>query len=150
MENINYLSLIIATLIPTAVGFIFYHKAVMGSAWMAATGITEEKAKESNMTVVFGVSIVMSFFLSFFLLVTCNAPGQEGEYDTFKHGAFHGFLLAFLVAMPVLITVGLYEQRSWKHMLINCLYWIITLTIMGGIVDAMNQFPNSLAIDQPE
>lgn len=150
MENINYLSLIIATLIPTAVGFIFYHKAVMGGAWMAATGITEEKAKESNMAVVFGVSLLMSFFLAVFLTGNCNGPGQEGQYDTFKHGAFHGFFLALLVAVPVIITVGLYEQRSWKHMLINCLYWLITLTIMGGVVDAMNHFPDPLAIDQPE
>lgn len=40
-----------------------------------------------------------------------------------------------------------WAKRTWKHMLINIFYWIITLALMGGILDAMNQWKN---IPMPE
>jgi hypothetical protein len=142
MGNINWLSLIIGALIPMVMGFIWYHKAVFGKAWMESVGMTEEKAKNANMPVVFGVSLVMAFILAFFFLNFNNSPGQEGQYDTFKHGAFHGALIAVLVAMPVMVTNALFEQKSFKNMVINVAYWILTLALVGGVVDAMNHWPN--------
>lgn len=143
MENVNWLSMILATLTPMLVGFIYYHKAVFGKAWMDSIGMTEEKAKEANKLVTFGVSIVLSFLLSVFLLNFCNdGINQEGEFDTFKHGAWHGAFLAIIVVTPVMITNGLFEQKSWKNMLINVGYWIITLALMCGILDAMNHWEN--------
>lgn len=147
MENINWLSLVLATLVPMVMGFIYYHKALFGTAWMESIGMTEEKAKTANMGVVFGLSLLMSFLMSFFLLGYVNGAGQEGElgeFDTFKHGAFHGALVSLFLVIPAFITNGLFEQRSWKNMLINAGYWILTLTLMGGIIDAMNHFPNSM------
>jgi UDP-N-acetylmuramyl pentapeptide phosphotransferase/UDP-N-acetylglucosamine-1-phosphate transferase len=142
MGNVNWLSMIIAALIPIVMGFIWYHKALFGKAWMASIGMTEEKAKTGNMPVMFGVTIIMSFFLALFLINNVNPPGQEGEFDTFKHGAFHGALIGFLVAMPLIVTNGLFELRSWKNMMITLGYWIITLALMAGVLDAMNHWPN--------
>jgi hypothetical protein len=142
MGDISWLSIIISALIPMVMGFAWYHKALLGKPWMELTGITEEKAKEANMAVVFGVSLVMSILLSFFLLGFNNSPGQEGEFDTFGHGAFHGFIVGLLIVTPAFVTNGLFEQQPWKLTLINVFYWIITITIMGGIIDAMNHFPN--------
>lgn len=143
MENVNWFSMILAALTPMLVGFIYYHKAVFGKAWMASIGMTEEKAKEANMVVTFGVSIVLSFLLSVFLLNFCNdGINQEGAFDTFQHGAWHGAFLAIIVVAPVMITNGLFEQKSWKNMLINVGYWIITLMLMCGILDVMNHWEN--------
>ena len=144
MEHVNWLSFVISILIPTIMGFIWYHKALFGKAWMDSIGMTEEKAKEANMPLVFGLSLVMSFLLSFFLLFFNNQPGQEGEFDTFGHGAFHGLFLGIVVAMPVLLTNSLFEQKSWKNILINIGYWLITLALMGGVMDALNHFPNTM------
>ena len=143
MENVSWLSLVLATLVPMVMGFIYYHKAVFGNAWMASIGMTEEKAKQANMPVVFGVSLLMSFLIAFFLLGNVNGLGQEGEFDTFKHGAAHGAIISFFVVIPTFITNGLFEQRSWKNMLINAGYWLLTLMLMGGIVDYMNHFQDA-------
>lgn len=144
MENVNWLSLIIATLVPTILGFVYYHKALFGQAWMDSIGMTEEKAKQGNMGMTFGVSLVLSFLMSFFLLNFNNGPGQEGQYDTFQHGMAHGLVLTLFLIVPVFITNGLFEQRSWKGMLINIGYWALALMLMGGIVDAMNHWPNEM------
>ena len=142
MENTNWLSLVLGALVPMIVGFIYYHKAVFGKAWMDSIGMTEEKAKQANMGLTFGISLVMAFILSFFLLGFNNSPGQEGQFDTFGHGAFHGAILAVFIVIPVFITNGLFEQKSWKNIFINIFYWVITLALIGGIVDVMNHWPN--------
>lgn len=143
MENVNWLSLIIAALVPMVMGFIYYHKALFGTAWMETIGMTEEKAKEANMGLTFGLSLVMAFLMAFFLMGFNNGLGQEGEFDTFGHGAAHGIIISLFLVVPIFVTNGLFEQKSWKNILINAGYWILTLAIMGGIVDAMNHWPNA-------
>ena len=130
----------LATLVPMVMGFIYYNKALFGKAWMDSIGMTEEKAKQANMGLVMDISLVMSFLIAFFMMNFCNGLGQEGEFDTFKHGVAHGVIISFFFVIPIFITNGLFEQKSWKNMIINAGYWIITLALMGGILDAMNHF----------
>jgi hypothetical protein len=144
MENMNWLSLIIATFIPMIVGFVYYHKAVAGNVWMKSLGITEADIQKGNMVVTMVVSLIMSFLLAFFLVNFNNSPGQEGEFDSFGHGAFHGVFIAIIVAMPILVTNGLFELKNFKNLAINVVYWMITLVLMGGILDAMNHWPNEM------
>ncbi len=60
---------------------------------------------------------------------SCSVP------DT--HGAFHGALVGGLfMALPVLTTNALFEQKNFKYIAINAGYWIICLGLMGGIVAA--------------
>ncbi|HEY3386438.1 MAG TPA: DUF1761 domain-containing protein [Saprospiraceae bacterium] len=141
----NWLAILIAALIPMIVGFIYYHKSLFGKAWMNSLGLTEEDLKKGNMGIIFGVSLLMSFLMSMFLLANVDGALQEGSFDSFKHGAFHGTLLGIMVAMPVLVTNGLFERKNFKNLAINTLYWIITLALMGGVIDALNHWPN----DQP-
>ena len=68
MDNINWLSMGLAIITPLFIGFFYYHKALFGKAWMDSIGMTNEKAKEANKAVIFGVSIIFSFLLSFLLL----------------------------------------------------------------------------------
>jgi len=143
MEQTNWLSLIIATLTPTIVGTIYYHPKLFGTVWMKSIGLTEEDFKKQNRVLLFIISLVMSFILAFFLTNFNNSTGQEGAFDTFGHGAFHGLILSLFIIMPVLVTSGMYELKNFKNIVINFVYWLITLMLMGGIVDLMNHWPNS-------
>ena len=144
MPSPNWVAIILAALIPMIMGFIYYHKAVFGKAWMNSLGLTDADMKGGNMAVIFGVSLLMSFLMSMFLLINVDGPGQEGHYDSFKHGAAHGILLAIMIAVPVLVTNGLFERKNFKNLAINALYWIITLALMGGVIDAMNHWPGDM------
>ena len=142
MENINWFSMIIATLIPVIVGFIYYHPKVFGAAWMNSLGLSEEDLKKGHMAVTLGVSLVLSFFLAFFLVDFNNGPGQEGDFDNFGHGVWHGVFMGIIMAMPVLVINGLFEMKNFKNLAINVIYWLITLGLMGGVLDAMHHWPN--------
>jgi len=125
--------------------------------------MTEEKAQQGNMLMIFGASYVFALFIAFAMLGMVNHQmgilqlfaGQEGfgeagsavmkSYEsvmaavgdrhlTFSHGAFHGLFSGIIVALPILGTNALFEQKSWKYIFINGGYWIFTFTLMGGVL----------------
>lgn len=148
MPQPNWIAILIASLIPMIVGFIYYHKNVFGKAWQNSLGLTDEDLKKGNMAVIFGVSLFMSFLLSMFVLNNVDGPGQEGQFDSFKHGALHGVLMSLFVAMPIMVTNGLFERKNFKNLAINIVYWMITLGLMGGVIDAMNHWPADMPFVQ--
>ncbi len=158
--EINFIALLLSALSTLVVGFIWYHPKVFGTIWMNEAGITEEQMKGSNMILIFGMSILYAFLISFilqFLVIhQSGAMGMIGgdptkalpsfqafmadygtAFRTFKHGALHGFMTGLFFALPVIGVGALYERRSWKYVLIAGGYWVITCMIMGGIICAM-------------
>ncbi len=53
----------IAAIIPLVIGFVWYSPKLFGNAWMAASGMTEDKMKGSNMVLIMGLSFVFAFFI---------------------------------------------------------------------------------------
>lgn len=158
--EINFIALLLAALSTLVVGFIWYHPNVFGTIWMKESGMTEDKMKGSNMILIFSMSILYAFLISFVLQMLVihqfGAMGMIGgdpskalpsysafmtdygtSFRTFKHGALHGFMTGLFFALPIIGVGALYERRSWKYVLIAGGYWIITCMIMGGIICAM-------------
>lgn len=147
MDDYNIVPVIVAAFIPVIVGFLYYNPKAFGTAWMNSLGMTEEELqKDFNMPVVMGVSLVLAFMLAFFTDALIEMSHKEvvdgalvyGSFHTFKHGALHGAMYGIFLAMPVLVTNGLFERKSWKNLLINTGYWVLTLALIGGLTDAWN------------
>ncbi len=161
--HVNFLILLAAALVPMVIGFIWYNPKVLGTAWMNASGVTEDKMKGANMPVIFGVSFLLSFFLAFaiqFIVIhqwgamsslavdqSVNDPASElgryfadymskygNNFRTFKHGALHGTMAGITIALPILGTNALFERKGFKYIIINVGYWTITMALMGGII----------------
>lgn len=62
--EINWLAVLVAALVPTLIGFVWYHPKVMGTVWMKAADMTEEKMKGANMGLIFGLSFFFSLMLA--------------------------------------------------------------------------------------
>lgn len=127
---------------------------------MRESGMTEEKMKGANMAMIFGLSVVYAFFISFILqMLTIHQFGALGmvggdpalakpsyaafmadygeNFRTFKHGMLHGFLTGLFLVLPLIGTNALYERRSWKYVLVTGGFWTVCFMIMGGIICAM-------------
>ena len=145
MENVNWIALVVAALSTLVIGFLWYGP-LFGKAWMKETGMTEEKARQGSMPLRLGLSVVLAFVAVFFIYVNSVVSGgippdelhslSDPRYLTFGHGALHGVMISLFVVMPALVTNAMYEQRSFKYMLINVGYWVVSFAIMGGIVNA--------------
>lgn len=157
--DFNFYAILAATFVSLLVGFVWYNPKVFGTIWMNETGMTEEKAQQGNMLKIFGLTIVYSFLISFMLsgmvihqfsvVGLVGGPDKVAEalpsYATFmadygnafrsyQHGALHGFITGLLFVLPITAINGLFEQKSWKLILVTSGYWVVTLTIMGAII----------------
>jgi hypothetical protein len=155
----NPFAILVASLATLLVGFVWYNPKVFGTIWMNETGITEEKAKQSNMLKIFSLTIFFSLMLAFMVpalvIHQMGALGMVGgpkladlakpsyaafladygdAFRTFKHGALHGFMTGIFIALPMTAINGLFEHKSWKYILITAGYWTVSLTIMGAII----------------
>ena len=155
--EINFLALLVAAASSLVVGFIWYNPKVFGIAWMRAAEMTEDKMKSGNMALIFALSLLFAFFISFELqFLTIHQTGALGmvggdltnalpsyeafmsdygnTFRTFKHGALHGFMSGLFFAFPIMAINAMFERKSWKYILINSGYWLVCLTIIGAIV----------------
>lgn len=142
MKGIHILAIIVGALVPMFVGFIWYSKALFGNAWMQSIGKTEEDIQQGNMALTFGVSFIMALVLSFFMfgflgfhdvLMPLLFPDEPFTHG-FKHGLYHGGLFGVMIALPVLVTNSLFEQKNWTNIGINAVYWVVTMALMGGVI----------------
>lgn len=161
MENMPFsiYAVIAATFVTLVVGFVWYSPKVFGTIWMKETGITEEKARQSNMLKVFVLTLFYSFLLAFIMptlvihqlgpigmlggpdMIATAKPSYTAfladygnEFRTFKHGALHGFFAGLCIALPITAINGLFEQKSWRYILINAGYWMVSMMIMGALI----------------
>jgi len=157
--EINFLALLVAALSTMVVGFIWYNPKVFGTIWMKESGMTEEKMKGANMAMIFGLSFLYAFLISFILQMLVihqfGALGMVGgdptiakpsyaefvadygnAFRSFKHGALHGFMTGLFLALPLIGTNALYERRSFKYTLVTGGFWIVCFMVMGGIICA--------------
>lgn len=152
----NFLAILVAAIVPIFIGFLWYNPILFGNAWMREAEMTEQKMKSGNMALIFGLTLLLSFILAFFLqnLTTHQmgafalAQGELGEtptylafmeefgneFRTFKHGALHGVLAGVFLFFPVIAINGMFERKSWKYIFINAGYWVVSLGIMGAII----------------
>lgn len=130
ISALNWLAIVVATVVTFVVGFVWYNPKVFGTAWMKEAGLTEEKTKSANMGKVFGSAFVMSFILMFNMAMMFG--GEIGGSD----GALYGFLTGFgFVTMGIGVN-AMYEQKSFKYIVINGGYWMVSLAISGYIIGA--------------
>lgn len=137
----NWFALIAAALSTLVVGAIWYGP-LFGKLWQKEVGMSEEQLKSGNFVKIFGLSVVFAFLISLMLwgmVFFGGGPGEEHGADpflTFKHGAFHGMLMGLFVILPVIGTIALYERKSARYVGITVGYWVISFTVMGGIINA--------------
>ena len=158
--NVNFLALLLAAISTLLVGFIWYNPKVFGTIWMKEAGLKEEDMKGANMVKMFGLSILYAFLISFILQMLVihqfGALGMVGgdpsiakpsyeafmtdygtAFRTFKHGALHGFMTGLFLVFPLIGTGALYERKSFKYVMVTSGFWIVSMTIMGGIICMM-------------
>lgn len=130
LQNINWLAVIVAAVSAFVLGGLWYSPLMFSRRWMKESGVTEEDARNSNMVKIFGLGFLLSLIASFFLAMFIG-PGKGAGF-----GALAGFMAGLGWVFTFLGISYLFERRTFVHFLINSLYSIIALSIMGLIIGA--------------
>jgi hypothetical protein len=131
MENItiNHLAVIVCALANLALGALWYSPALFYKGWSKETGLTEEQLSKSSPVKTYGLAfpfaLLISYNLAFFL-------GDVGTTPAW--GATAGFLAGFGFAALIFAIIALFEQRSWKYILINGGFITLYFTLIGFIL----------------
>lgn len=130
MSTINWLAVLVASFAGFVVGGIWYGP-LFGKAWMAASGMTEEKIKEGNMGKTYGLAWFFTLIISINFGFFFNDPSID-----LTAGATYGFATGLGFMMMAVAINALFEQRSAKYILINGGYWVVLSTLIGLIIGA--------------
>ncbi|MDB4297402.1 DUF1761 domain-containing protein [Flavobacteriaceae bacterium] len=160
--EINLLVTAAAAIIPLFIGFIWYNPKVFGNTWMKECGFNLSEIKAPN-PIIYLWCYLLSFLAALtinFLVIhqwgifstLIDEPGfmEQGSeiqlffqdfmskygtnFRTFNHGSFHGLFAGLTLAFPILGTNAMFEQKSFKYVLINGGYWTVTFALMGGVI----------------
>ncbi|WP_299226921.1 DUF1761 domain-containing protein [uncultured Psychroserpens sp.] len=129
LENINWLSVIIAAISSFLIGGIWYGP-IFGKAWMTEFNFTEEDLKKRSPTKTFGLSLLLAFIAALILEMFIGTKADV------IFGTMAGFFAGIGWVSTMLGILYLFEMKSLKAFSINAGYCTITLTLMGTILGA--------------
>lgn len=127
-QNLNWLAIVVAAVSAFILGSLWYSPYMFAKRWMKETGITEDSAKNTNMIKLFSLAFILSLVASFFLATFIGPVAGAG------FGALAGFMAGFGWVFTFMGISYLFEARSLAHFLINSLYSVASMTLMGFVI----------------
>lgn len=128
---INHWAVLVCAIFNLILGAVWYSPALFFKAWKEENNLTDDDLKKVNAPVVYGVTFflayLMSYNLAFFL-------GDDQTNTTW--GLTAGFLAGFGWAAAIFTVIALFEQKSWRYILINGGYIIVYFCVIGMILGA--------------
>ena len=128
VSAINWLAVIVAAIASFVLGSAWYSPALFGNAWMKASGMTEEKGKQANMPVVFGVSFVWAL-----LGASCFAA-FIGPKPDLSFAVAAGFATGFFWITGSYGINYQFEQKPLSLLAINGGYHTVQYALYGLIL----------------
>lgn len=128
IQNLNWAAIIVAAVSAFALGAIWYSPLLFSKRWMKESGVTKEDAENANMVKTFGLSFILSLVASFFLAMFIGVDAGAG------FGAMAGFMAGLGWVFTFMGIIYIFEQKTFAHFLINSLYSVAALTLMGFII----------------
>lgn len=127
--NINHLAVIACAILNLGLGALWYSPLLFYSSWLKENNLTEEELRKANPARMYGGAFVgstlIAYNLAFFL--------ADSKTDL-AWGATAGFLAGFGFSALIFMIVALFEQRSWKYILINGGYMTVYFTFSGAVL----------------
>lgn len=133
---INYLAVLVAALIPMAVGAVWYSPALFAKKWMALVGKTEEEMKNVNPMKAYGISFLTSLIMAFVLAHSVHFGMSFMHISGFAAGMQGGFWSWLGYVVTTNASSVLFEFRRPGLYWMSMGYYLVCLLLMGGVLGA--------------
>ena len=136
MYEINYVAVLVASLIPMVTGALWYGP-LFGKKWMGLIGKTEEELKAGfNPLKMYGATWIMALLTAYVLAHVTGA-----WYDAYgAEGWLSGIQTGFWLWLGFIFTIGwqrvAFEDVKTGLWGLNSLYNLVTLMAQGALIAA--------------
>ncbi|GAA4268228.1 DUF1761 domain-containing protein [Hyunsoonleella aestuarii] len=128
MENLNFLAILTCAILNLVLGGLWYSPLLFQKSWLSEINI---KANDyivnpiKTYSFAFIFALIISFGMASFL---------AGGKSNWQEGMFAGFMSGLTLASMIFSIIALFELRSWKYILIHCLFITTYFTLIGAIL----------------
>jgi len=131
MQNfyINHLAVFVCALLSLIIGALWYSPLLFSKAWQQATGLSDEQLAGAKPLKTYSLTLVLAWIISY------NLAFFLGDSNTnWRWGLIAGLLAGVGWAATMFMIIALFEQRSWRYMLINCGYITLYFGMIGLVL----------------
>ena len=126
---INHIAVFVCALANLALGALWYSPVLFYKAWSRETNLSEEQLAKSNPAKTYGLAFLFAWVISYNLAFFLGDANTNAAWGTTA-----GFLAGFGWSTLIFAVIALFEQRSWKYILINGGYITVYFTLIGFIL----------------
>ncbi|MEM3112866.1 MAG: DUF1761 domain-containing protein [Candidatus Pacearchaeota archaeon] len=131
--NVNYLTILIASVISFLIGVLWYSPLLFGKWWAKLTDTGKKPVIEMikkkaivGCLVGFLAQLVMTYVLAHFIIYA--------DAITLIDGAIIGFWTWFGFVATIFLGMALWENKPAQLYLLNSGYWLLSLIVQGMIL----------------
>ena len=137
LNSINWLAVIVCVLVSMVSGSIWYNPKTFYPIWWKGIGKTaSDMPGSSNMTMVWGLTILSSFVLAVAMAFMVNAMGGLMGGVNWMTGAGTGFMLGIGFIAPTYLVNNLFAGYQMKVWAIEVGNHLLNLVLFGAILGA--------------
>ena len=131
MENLhlNHLAVFVCALMSLVIGGLWYSPILFFRAWQKETGLSDEQIAKANPLKTYSLTLLLAWIVSY------NLAFFLGDSKTnWKWGLTAGLLAGVGWVVTMFVIISLFEQRSFKYMLINSGYITVYFALIGFVL----------------
>jgi hypothetical protein len=126
---INHLAVFVCALLSLAVGALWYSPVLFCKAWQKETGLSDEQVAGANPLRTYSITLLLAWIISY------NLAFLLGDSKTnWQWGVVAGLLAGVGWADTMFVIIALFEQRSFRYIVINCGYITVYFALIGLVL----------------
>lgn len=134
--DVNVWAILLAAVSSMVVGSIWYAKPVFGTMWAKLVKLSDNDMREGAMMAMVGAFVVA--VLTAYILAHVTYISSYFFQVSFMESALNSaFWLWLGIALPTIVTHGLFEKRRKKLMLLTSVHTLVTFVVMALIIGAL-------------
>jgi Protein of unknown function (DUF1761) len=137
LGDVNWLAVIVATIVYFAVGGLWYAPPVLGNAWMRAMGWKPAADERTSNAIMYLAPLITCLVSTIAVAALAEASGT----DTFGEGIVLGLVVGIGIAAAVSFVTGFFDPKKPQPMVyaaITAGYHVVGLVAAAAIIGAWN------------
>lgn len=131
MENIfiNHFAVFVCAIANLLLGALWYSPALFYNAWKKENNLKDDDFENTKMAKLYVLSFVLALIISYNMAFFLGDSGTDWVW-----GISVGFFTGFGFCTMIFVVIALFEQKSWRYILINSGYITFYFTMIGFIL----------------